>query len=169
VAIRLLDSLMIALSAAGGASLVWLVVGLAGACVHRARAAGVWQMAVALVLVSAIGNSIIKPLVHRPRPPATARSAALVADRPSTYSFPSGHAASSFAAAYALSRAWPSASIPLWLLAALVGFSRWYLGLHYPSDIVGGALLGLAVAWFVVGRTAWYSGRPAEQRPSVPR
>jgi len=146
---------MLALSAVGSGSVVWLALGIVSLWLRRARTAGVWQMVLALVIVSVLGNGIIKPLVHRPRPEPTAHSLALVPDRPATWSFPSGHAASSVAAAHALGRAWPAARIPLWVLAVSVALSRWYLGVHYVSDIIGGALLGLAVACFVVGRTRW--------------
>jgi undecaprenyl-diphosphatase len=61
-------------------------------------------------------------------------------------SFPSGHAATSFAAATLLAAAAPRLAVPVFALAAAIGFSRVYVGVHYPLDIVGGALLGVGVA-----------------------
>jgi undecaprenyl-diphosphatase len=162
------DAAMIALSVIGSGSAVWLALGVLAVWRRRARAAGVWQMALALVIVSILGNGIIKPLVHRPRPAPTAASQVLVPDRPSTWSFPSGHASSSFAAAFALGRVWPAASIPLWALAGAIAFSRWYLGVHYLTDTLAGALLGLAVAWFVVGGTRWTVQRSGQNRTLAP-
>ena len=159
---------MVALSAIGTAGAIWLGLGVLAAWRRHARAAGVWQMALALALVSILGNGIIKPLVHRPRPALSAASEALTAERPTTWSFPSGHAASSVAGAFALSRVWPAARIPLWTLAGAIAFSRWYLGLHYPGDIVAGALLGLAVAWFAVGGTRWTLQNPDQNRTVAP-
>ena len=161
---RAFDAAMVALSAVGTAGAIWLVLGVVAAWLRRSRTAGVWQMVLALVLVSILGNSIMKPMVHRPRPPLTAADQALTSERPSTWSFPSGHAASAAAAAYVLSRVWPAASIPLWVLAGAIAFSRWYLGMHYGTDVIAGALLGLGVAWFVVGGTRW-SLQPSSGNP----
>jgi undecaprenyl-diphosphatase len=81
-----------------------------------------------------------KPLVHAP----------------TDASFPSGHAATSFAAATVLSFAWPRWAPAFFLLALAIGFSRVYVGVHYPLDIVGGALLGIGVAialrWLLASR-----------------
>jgi undecaprenyl-diphosphatase len=162
------SGVMVALGAAGTAGAVWLVLGVAAVLRRHARAAGVWQMALALALTSILGNGIIKPLVHRPRPAPAAASQALTSERPTTWSFPSGHAASSAAAAYSLGRVWPAASIPLWALAGAISFSRWYLGLHYATDVLAGVVLGIAVAWFVVGGTRWTLAPPDQKRTTAP-
>jgi len=100
-------------------------------------------IAVALADWSAAG---IKALVGRDRPPVVyARSKALV-PVPHDASFPSGHAATSFAAATVLAFAFPRLAPALFVLAAAVAFSRVYVGVHYPLDIVGGAALGVLVA-----------------------
>jgi membrane-associated phospholipid phosphatase len=75
--------------------------------------------------------------------------------RPTTRSFPSGHAANAAGGAYALARLAPEGRAIFWTLALLVSISRIYLGVHYPADVLGGWLLGLVVAWLVVGNTAW--------------
>ena len=67
--------------------------------------------------------------------------------RPLSYSFPSGHAASSFAAAPTISRLWPGGRAVVWVLAILVSVSRIYVGVHYPLDVIGGAILGIVSAW----------------------
>jgi undecaprenyl-diphosphatase len=67
-------------------------------------------------------------------------------DVPTTSSFPSGHAATSFACAYVLARAAPRFAILFYVLAALIAFSRSYVGVHYPLDVIAGALIGLGVA-----------------------
>jgi undecaprenyl-diphosphatase len=159
---------MVAFSALGTAGAVWLALGVLAALRRHVRAAGVWQMVMALALTSVLGNGIIKPIVHRPRPAPTAASQALTTERPTTWSFPSGHAASSAAAAFTLGRVWPTASIPLWVLAGAIAFSRWYLGLHYWTDIIAGIALGLAVATFVVGGTRWTLLPPDQNRTTAP-
>jgi undecaprenyl-diphosphatase len=70
---------------------------------------------------------------------------------PRSYSFPSGHAASTFGAAVSVSRMWPQTRALWWALAVLIGYSRIYLGHHYPLDVIGGALLGVAIAFWVLG------------------
>jgi membrane-associated phospholipid phosphatase len=59
-----------------------------------------------------------------------------------------------------LGMAWPSARLALWALAALISVSRMYLGVHYPTDIAGGILIGAFAAWFARGRTVWRFGQP---------
>jgi undecaprenyl-diphosphatase len=67
-------------------------------------------------------------------------------EAPSTYSFPSGRATVSFACATVLALAVPRLTWPLFLLAALISFSRVYVGVHYPFDVLAGAVLGVAIA-----------------------
>jgi membrane-associated phospholipid phosphatase len=70
--------------------------------------------------------------------------------RPSNASFPSSHVANAFALALVFARRWRRAAIPLLLAAALVGWSRMYLNRHFPSDVLGGAVVGVFSAWLVL-------------------
>jgi undecaprenyl-diphosphatase len=95
-------------------------------------------------LLATLGKDLIhrhRPYVHQLGPAAT------------TTSFPSGHAATSFACATVLSVAAPRFRIPLFALAALIAFSRLYNGDHYPLDVLGGAVLGVAVGGALLGFT----------------
>ena len=99
----------------------------------------------ALLVDLVICNGILKPLVHRIRPFDVKTGIELLVKRPIDFSFPSGHTAASFASVMALylageKRLW----IPALVLAVLIAFSRLYLYVHYPTDVLGGVVAGLA-------------------------
>jgi membrane-associated phospholipid phosphatase len=118
----------------------WLALGATGAALDRRRRER-WLRAAAAVLATYVFNTLVKGIVRRKRP-ALEDLPALIAT-PTQLSFPSAHASSSFAAARAYSTLLPAR--PLVAIAALMGWSRVYLGVHYPSDIAAGALLGTAI------------------------
>jgi undecaprenyl-diphosphatase len=152
-----LDDLMVLASALGAGGFLWIIVGtIAG--IFPARTAGMWRLWLAVAVAFVIVDDVVKPLFDRPRPFAVLATVTLIDARPPSASFPSGHAAMAAAGALAGTRMLPLAGWALWPLAALVVFSRVYLGVHWPTDVIAGALLGLAVAWFVLGG-------PAQPRP----
>lgn len=90
----------------------------------------------------------IKFLIARPRP--SELIGAVVLTNPGNYSFPSTHATIAWAMAYLLSREEPRLTFWFYLLAVLISLSRIYLGVHYPLDVVGGAILGVGVGYLSV-------------------
>lgn len=91
--------------------------------------------------------SLGKVITDRPRPGVRYPEPPTLVHLPHTASFPSGHAASSFACAATLARFVPRrVAVGLYVLAALIAFSRVYVGVHYPLDVIAGAVLGLLVA-----------------------
>ena len=147
-----LDRAMIWISASGGAGTVWLVLAAIALLQPRHRAAA-WRVLLGVMLSYLLVDGVLKPAIARQRPaaiPATAPPRELP-PLPRTYSFPSGHAAATFSAAVTVSHMWPQTRILWWTLALLVGYSRVYLAHHYPLDVAGGALLGIGVAFWVLG------------------
>jgi membrane-associated phospholipid phosphatase len=118
---------------------LWLAAGTLGALVDRPRRAR-WTRGVLAVGATYALNTAIKALVRRPRPVIDGLPA--LVPTPTRLSFPSAHSSTSFAAARAYGRLVPAA--PLYATAAAMAASRVYLGVHYPTDVAAGALLGLA-------------------------
>lgn len=150
-----LDACMAGLTAIGRGGLVWLVLAGVAFASPRSRATA-WRTVLAIGLAFLLVDGVVKPIIQRARPAVMAQDGAAASNRdlpplPSTFSFPSGHATSSAAAATAISRIWPGARVVWWLLAAAIAYSRVYLGHHYPFDVLGGMALGIAVALWVLG------------------
>lgn len=160
-----LDEVLLAASHVGARSFVWIVVSLI-LFVFPKRRAGAWRLLLALALTGLMVDSITKPLVDRPRPYATMADVRVIDARPTTASFPSGHASTAFAGALAASRVVPEARIVWWALALTIAASRVYVGVHYPFDVLGGAAMGAACSWLVLGGRAQIRGLVI--RPAVP-
>jgi membrane-associated phospholipid phosphatase len=125
----------------GAAALLGVTGGTRG---RRAAISGLASIAVA----SAVVNVAVKPLGRRRRPDRWAGKVpeARHVPMPSSRSFPSGHTASAFAFATGVGQVQPAAAVPLRALAAVVGYSRVHTGVHYPGDVLAGALIGTALA-----------------------
>jgi undecaprenyl-diphosphatase len=122
---------------------VWLAVGLGGAALDAARR-GRWARATAVVGGAYMTSTSIKLAIGRRRP--VIEDLPHLMATPTGLSFPSSHATSSFAAARAFGRLLPA--VPLYGAALAMGFSRLYLGVHYPSDVAAGAALGTVLGTF---------------------
>ena len=141
------------LSYAGRLGILWILIALVLCAAYRRW--GVFALTVIAVALADWSATGLKAIIDRPRPPLRYAEPKTLVPVPHDASFPSGHAATSFAAATMLSLAFPRFAPFLYVLAAAVAFSRVYVGVHYPLDVIGGALLGALVAVvlrFLVGR-----------------
>ena len=107
-----------------------------------------WQVLLAMLVTFIIGNLILKNVIARPRPFAVDPEVLglLIIPQPGEYSFPSGHTMNGFTAAFTLFFCNKKLGIPALILATLIAFSRLYHFVHFPTDIIGGFCVGLAVA-----------------------
>ena len=138
-----LDWFFIDLSWLGQLGLVWVALALVLAVVWRRP-----SLFLAVVVADVIADLLAelgKGIVDRHRPLETQ-----LGPPTSTHSFPSGHSATAFACATVLAALTPRWRLPFFVLAALIAFSRLYNGVHYPTDVLAGSVLGVLVGLAVV-------------------
>ena len=146
---------------AGAHGEIWIAFTLLLLLFRRTRKAG-FAMAVALVLYMAAGHFFLKPLFARPRPCDINTSITMLVARPHGHSFPSGHTASGVAAAYALQNR--KLGAPALVLAAFIAFTRLYLYVHFPTDVLGGAVLGIALGTAASAIANYMANRKKKQQ-----
>ncbi len=154
-----LDTVMPHLTALGNGGFMWLVLTLLLLAKKTHRKRGIMLLsglATGFLLVSLI----LKPLIARPRPSWLLEMPLLIAN-PMDFSFPSGHTASSFIAAFLLTAYRPRLGFIVLPVAALIAFSRLYLYVHFPSDILVSILLAGIISFCVICATRLYDARKA--------
>jgi undecaprenyl-diphosphatase len=138
----IMDKIMVMITTLGNAGAVWIIIAILLMASKNYRIAGFMVLG-ALILSTILGEGIVKHLIQRVRPSVNIPATNLLIAKPSSYSFPSAHTTSSFAAAGILSRYLKKYTIAFFILAALIAFSRLYLNVHYPTDVLAGVVLGL--------------------------
>jgi undecaprenyl-diphosphatase len=156
-----LDPVAQGLTYVGTYGIVWLVVALAVALLRGRGAVFAWTLAADAL--TALTTNGLKSAIGRARPDVDA-----LVGRPLTSSFPSGHAASSFACATVLGAFAPSLRVPLYVLAALIACSRVYVGVHYPVDVLAGAFWGVVVGLVVLRALPRLAAGLRRSRPAPP-
>ena len=161
-----LDSFFLAVTKiAGSYGQLWVIVAAVLLVFKKTRKAGV-AVLLAYAAVFLIGQYGLKNLVSRPRPCQIDLDFALLVDRPSSSSFPSTHSAWAFGAATAVFMQHKKSGIAAFIAAALIAFSRMYLFLHFPTDVLAGIVLGIALGMLA----NWITGRiwkTADQRKNA--
>ncbi len=138
-----MDRLMLFASRMGDWGVIWIIYAALFLCVADKRPNAL-PLFLAVSACALVGNFVIKPLFKRTRPCNLDASKPLLLSRPSDSSFPSCHTMTSFAAVVAISQAGGLLGATSLVFAGIISFSRMYLFMHYPSDVLIGALMGLA-------------------------
>ena len=140
---ELLDTFfLIVTKIAGSYGQLWVVVGLALLIPKKTRWTGI-AVLISYVGVYIFGQMILKNLISRPRPCQVDQAFEMLVARPSSSSFPSTHSAWAFAASTAIFMKYKKAGIAAFVVAALIAFSRMYMFLHYPTDVLCGIIFGI--------------------------
>ena len=141
-----LNPLVIFITGLGNAGLIWIAASVLMLFFPKSRKAGIMCLT-ALVVSYLINNLFLKNAVARTRPWVDVEGLKVLIGKPTDYSFPSGHASSSFAAAVVMYRSLPAwIGIPAVVLAAAISLSRLYVGVHYPTDVLTGVISGIIIA-----------------------
>ncbi|MDD4650703.1 MAG: phosphatase PAP2 family protein [Methanothrix sp.] len=157
-----LDRTMPLLTHLGDSWAAWIFILIMAAINHKPVESRLKKGIILTLIYGFVSASqlAIKHLIERPRP-FLEHDAIVRAVFPTDFSFPSGHAATAFMMAVVLSIQYPRYRYAFYFLACLVGFSRVYLGVHYPSDVIAGAIIGYAIAkWMISFRNIKESIEP---------
>lgn len=133
----------------GDAGMIWIGIAVLMLCFKKTRKEGL-LVGYSLLGSLLVNNIILKNLVARIRPYEVIEGLNILIEKPGEYSFPSGHTGSSFAAGVMLFLICPKKyGVPALILAFLISISRLYVGVHYPTDVLGGMLTGTLIAVFI--------------------
>ena len=148
----------------GNSGLFWILLCLLLLVFKRTRKMGICGL-LALLIGALITNVALKNMIARIRPYEQFPDLILLLERQKDFSFPSGHTCASFAAALVYLRMFPERKgLGFVILAVLIGFSRLYVGVHYPTDVLGGFFVGwLASILALKAEAAWERHRKAER------
>ncbi len=146
-----LDAVMPLITRLGDAGILWILVAAGLLFFPKYRRTGI-TMGIALLIGMLLCNVTLKPLIARPRPfdyqlLHFGKEIPLLISRPADFSFPSGHTIASFEAAVVIALRHKKLGVPALVLASLIAFSRMYLYVHYPTDVLFSVVLGTGIAF----------------------
>jgi len=154
-----LDAVMPVITLLGDGGIFWIAIAVILLFIPKTRRTGI-GMSLALIMGLLVCNLTLKPLVQRPRPydyqfDVFQKTIPLLIERQHDFSFPSGHTIASFEAATVIALNSKKFGIPAMILACLIAFSRMYLYVHYPTDVICSVILGIGFAYlgtFLAGK-----------------
>lgn len=156
--IEALNGFWKAITFLGNGGWFWLVLGLLLLIPQKTRKAGFTAL-FSILIGFLITNVVLKNWIARPRPYVTVSSIYPLIPKPREFSFPSGHACVSFASAFIYYRMMPGKyGTAAMILAGLIAFSRLYVGVHYPGDVLGGILAawaGSSLAYYLTNKSGF--------------
>lgn len=134
----------------GDGGVIWIIIAIVLLFIKNYRKTGL-MVGASLLGSLLFNNTIVKNIVCRTRPYKVIESLTILIPEPGEFSFPSGHTSSSFAAGVVLYLMLPKKyGVPALILAFLISISRLYVGVHYPTDVLGGMVMGTLIAVCVV-------------------
>lgn len=155
---KFLDYFFVGITTLSNKGIFWIILAVALLCFKKTRKTGIC-LAVVLLIGEIVGNQILKRIFERPRPYTVNPDVTLIVDKLSSFSFPSGHSRCAVECAvviFANNKKWGIAAI---VVAVLTCLSRMYLYVHYPTDVLAGAVLGVIdgmLAMLIVKKAAEY-------------
>ena len=144
---KFLDTVLPYITSMADTGIIWIIIAVIMLCFKKTRKAGM-MMGLALIMGLVVGNLTLKPLIARIRPYDVNPDVVLLINKLHDYSFPSGHTLASFEGAGVLMLTYKKKfGYPALALAIIIAFSRMYLYVHYPTDVIVGVILGLLFAF----------------------
>ena len=159
----ILDFLMPKITFLGNGGLIWIITAIVMMSLRKYRKTGI-VIGTALILCGITGNILLKNLIARERPCWLNETVQMLISIPKDYSFPSGHTMSSFASATVLTHYERKKGIAACILAAMIAFSRLYLYVHFPTDILAGMLIGIVIGLSVCKISDIHYQKKAQQK-----
>ena len=144
-----LDKTMVFITSLGNSGFIWIVICVVMLSFKKFRKEGM-ALAIGLIMGMILGNFILKPVFARPRPSWINEEIILLIQNPKDFSFPSGHTLASFVSAFIITHYHKKAGFFVITLAILIAFSRLYLYVHYPTDIIFGIAFGCVIGYVSV-------------------
>ena len=146
---NIMDKAMVIITSLGNGGAIWIIIAALLMINKKYRKIGFMALC-ALILSTILGEGILKHVVQRIRPSADIPVINMLITKPLSYSFPSGHTASSFAVAGVMAKYFKKYAAGFLGLASLIAFSRLYLYVHYPTDVLAGIILGLICSGIII-------------------